>query len=66
MVLDSSNLHKLLGRLVQRNFGHSGLGSRLDMGAWGTMGSQRTQEVKVRQSQAYPLGPLDVLHKCCV
>ena len=32
MVLDNSNLHRLLGRLIQRNFDCSGLSSHLDMG----------------------------------
>ena len=35
MALDSSNLHGLLGRLVQRNFDRSGLGSCLDRGHLG-------------------------------
>ena len=45
MVLGSINLHELLGHLVQRNIGRSGLDSRLGRGALGVHKELRRQQV---------------------
>ena len=45
MVLGSSNLHGLLGRLVQRNFDRSGLRSLLNKGALEVHKEHRRQQV---------------------